>query len=244
MSSRRSGKTSVIVLTLALIGLWVFATPTPAIAGPSGVLPASTTLNGYSLTRMAREVALFTTSGNNPTYYPTTPFQILYTQQTAFDPPGNCAPAYTGSCGVVFHDPSGGPAGVFPVKPDTTFYVPIANLDDSPPVIGTYPNTPAGAKIYFFDPLQGGGRDISITIDGTTTLLGSAYVAGPVVSPKPLLDGGGRHIITLGVFVSPLTPGNHTVEIRATQSSPAIRAAYGYDFQRLDFTYDVDVSQG
>jgi hypothetical protein len=229
----------VIVAALALVGLWILATSSPAIAGPSGVLPASATPKGYSLTDMTKEVALFTTSGNDPANYPNVPFQILHTQQTASDIIGDCV---TGPCGVFVHDPSVGPAGMFTVKPGTMFYVPIANLDDSPPVVGSYPTTAKEARVYFFDPTQGGGKDISVTIDGTKTPLGPAYVAGPVTT-EPLLDGGGTHMVTLGAFLTPLTPGSHSVRIRATQSSPAIRAAYGFDFLRQDFTYVVDVSQ-
>jgi hypothetical protein len=219
------------------------ASGTSAPAGPSGILPPSATPLGYSLTDMTKEVAQFTTSGNQAAYYPNTPFQILYTQQTQSEFIGPCAPVYTGKCGEASFDPSTGPAGTFTVKPGTMFYVPIANSDDSPPVIAPYPTTPEQAKAYFFNPLTGGGKDISITIDGKTTPLGPAYVAGPVTT-APLQDGGGTHIVTVGVFMPPLTPGSHTVEMKATQSSPAIRAAYQtLDFLSSDFTYKVDVSQ-
>ena len=46
------------------------------------VLPASATPSGYSLQDMAAEMALFSTSGNDPAYYPVTPFQIIYLNGT------------------------------------------------------------------------------------------------------------------------------------------------------------------
>ena len=47
-----------------------------ALAG--AVPPATAKPHGWSLTRMADVIALFSTSGNNTAYYPKTPFQILY----------------------------------------------------------------------------------------------------------------------------------------------------------------------
>jgi hypothetical protein len=42
--------------------------------------------------------------------------------------------------------------------------------------------------------------------------LGAAYLAGPVTT-APLPDGGGTHILTVGAFLSPLSPGQYTVSI-------------------------------
>jgi hypothetical protein len=42
------------------------------------VMPPSATPLGFSLRDMAAKTAQFTTSGNNPQFFPTTPFQILY----------------------------------------------------------------------------------------------------------------------------------------------------------------------
>src|SRR5947209_3972344 len=47
-------------------------------AAPGSILPPDVRPDGISLSDMARESALFTTSGNDKTYYPDTPFQILY----------------------------------------------------------------------------------------------------------------------------------------------------------------------
>ena len=42
------------------------------------VLPPNASPYGYSLDDMAKALALFDTSGNDLSYYPKTPFQILY----------------------------------------------------------------------------------------------------------------------------------------------------------------------
>jgi len=61
------------------------------------------------------------------------------------------------------------------------------------------------------------------------------------VTTPPLPDGGGTHMITLGAFLAPMSPGKHTIRIG--------RGLYGdllsttYDFNRLtsDFSYPVTV---
>ena len=47
----------------------------------------------------------------------------------------------------------------FVVKPGTTFFVPIENATDSPPVAGAFPTTDGQAEHYFFDSSQLGARD-------------------------------------------------------------------------------------
>src|SRR5919109_644876 len=90
-----------------------------AVAG--GILPPKAKPHGYTLADMARAVALFTTSGNNPDFYPDTPFQILFADPDSFtfDFDGNVL-TQTGS-------------NTFTVKAGTAFYMPMFNADDSPP---------------------------------------------------------------------------------------------------------------
>jgi hypothetical protein len=92
---------------------------------------------------------------------------------------------------------------------------------------------------------QHGGQGFTIRIDSKTTSLGPAYVAGPVTTP-PLLDvppgkPGETHMITLGAFLHPMTPGTHVVEIEGGYFGDAILQTYGIRFIALDFTYQVRV---
>jgi len=217
----------VVVGALALSGALLV---TPAQAEGGGVvLPANATPHGLSRSDLTKELALFSTSGNNAAFFPDTPFQVLYGDPAtiAFTPEGS---------GFV---ESG--SNTFAVRPGTVSFVPVFNVDDSPPVIGSFPNTNDQAKQYFLDPSQVGGRDFTVTVDGATTPLGAAYVAGPVTTP-PLLDGGGTHMITLGAFLAPLPPGRHTISIGGGVFGAALQPAVGISFLRQSFTYTVDVN--
>jgi hypothetical protein len=162
---------------------------------------------------MTAALAQFTTSQNNQAYYPTTPFQTLYVDQST----ANTVPVDGGfkSFG----------SNHFLVPADKYFFIPVFNADDSPPIVGVWPATHQNAISYFLDPSQVGGKDFAITIDGHRTLIGPSYLAGSVTA-KPLQDGGGTHIITLGAFVHPLTPGSHTVSISGGVFGSKIQETY------------------
>lgn len=195
------------------------------------VLPRNATPQGYSLTDMARETALFLTSGNNQDYYPDTPFQVLY-----FDP----------STRQVTPTPDGGVeitgSNSFTVSPRTFFYANLLNADDSDTIVGNFPTDVSGAAGYFFAQNQLGVRNTEIIVDGKSTPVRAAYVAGPVKTP-PLLDGppAGTHMIELAVFLSPMSPGTHTVEVKGEFAGKAFQAATGLTFARGDFIYTVHV---
>jgi hypothetical protein len=218
--ARRAAAMTIVAVVVALMS-W------PAYAN-TNVLPPGAQPHGTSRTQMAQALAPFTFSGNDSALLPETPFQVLYGDPAtiAFTPDGS---------GVV---ESG--SNAFTVQPGMSFFVPVFNVDDSPPVIGTFPTTTAGAQRYLFDPAQLGGRDFQIVIDGTTTPLGPSYVAGPVTT-APLPDGGGTHAITLGAFLSPLTPGTHTVTIGGGIFG-ALVPTIGVDFLRISFTYQITVA--
>jgi hypothetical protein len=216
-----------------LLGL-VGASPSAASGGD--VLPARARPHGYSLADMTRELALFTTSGNDPAYYPDTPFQILYVEQ--FNPPQEDGD------GLLFTG-----TGTFTARPGTMYFVPIWNADDSAPVLGVFPSTPAEGRRYFFEQSQLGGDEFQVIVDGSHTRVGRPYLAGPVFIREQLLDGvppeqGGHNIMTLGVFLNPMRPGTHTVTIRGGLFGDLIADAYGYSFLREDFTYTIDVIRG
>ena len=204
--------------------------PAPGAAQGGGqVLPVTASPYGYSLADMARATALFNTSGNNPADYPHTPFQILYV-----DPATESL------------TPSGGGAletgtNSFVVAPGTPFYVPLAFVDDSPPILGTFPTDPSATANYVFAPDQLGTSNLVLTVDGRATSIGAAYAAGPVQTP-PLPDGGGTHIITVGAFLTPLSPGTHTVTISGVFAGLAFQQATGLSFLQFQLTYTVTVT--
>ena len=243
----RRAPAAVAVLAVALIGV-VGSGPASAGGGASGgVMPASAQPLGYSRADMTGLLALFTTSGNQPAYYPDTPFQILYVDPALSEPFRVVASDLTAPCTSpappcgLFATQSGPFSNSLTVPAGTRFFVPVDNADDSPPIVGTFPTTNDGAKRYIFDPLQAGGKDFAVIIDGVSTPLGPAYVAGPVTTP-PLLDGGGTHMITIGAFLNPMTPGQHTVRITGGYYGQGIRDTYGVGFIALDFTYRVTVT--
>jgi hypothetical protein len=197
--------------------------------GGGEVLAAAARPHGYTLTDMASETALFLTSGNDPSRYPNTPFQILY-----YDP-ATVTNTFTNG-GLVT-----AATNQFTVKPGTPFYVPLAYTDDSPPIVGgTFPTTPQAAADYVFSHDLNGLGNLQIVVDGHATALGAAYAAGPVQTP-PLPDGGGSHYIAVGAFLTPLSPGVHTVTISGEYSGVAFQQATGLAFEQFAATYTVTV---
>jgi len=208
--------------------------------GGGNIVPASAKPANYSLEDMAKLLALFDTSFNDPAYYPKTPFQILYgnpkittvTPKTCPQPPGGTGILVTGG-------------NTFVVKPGTQFFVPLASYDDSPPVVGVFPSQKSQVADYIFGPTGYGGRDYNILVDGNKTGVGAEFLAGPVEQAKPpLLDGGGTHLIQLGVFLTPMSAGTHVVTITGEVASYAINQAYGIGCVAEDYTYTVKVVPG
>lgn len=183
----------------ALLAIFVTFGLAPAVqAGPGKVLPPSATPHGYSITDMAAEVANFSASGNDPSFYPDTPFQIIYRR------PGN----------------------TFTVSPGTFFYVKFFFVDDSEPVIGDWPEDASEAEDYIFGSTQIGAHDLEIEIDGLVTSLDDpGYIGGPV--PTLDSPDGSNNLIQLGAFVSPLKKGTHTLTIRGVLDGDAWVEAVG-----------------
>ena len=50
-------------------------------------------------------------------------------------------------------------------------------------------------------------------------------------------------MITIGAFLSPMTPGTHVVQIQGGYFGPASVKTYGIGFISLDFTYRVRVTR-
>ena len=203
-----------------------------ALAGGGGnVLPPGARPHGVTLADMARALALFTTNGNDPDFYPDTPFQVLFADPDSFE------------FNVVGDELLETGSNTFTVRPGTSFYMPLFNVDDSPPILGTFPTTARGAVGYVFDPEQLGLGDVEVVVDGRATAIGPAWLAGPVQTP-PLGDGGGTHIITLGVFLTPLSVGTHTVSFSGRYTGDLIEPALGFPAFGGAFTYTVHVVPG
>lgn len=228
---RRCGLRAVMrmLVLAAAAGALCSATAGSALATSSPVLPPAAKPFGWSLERMTGALAVFTASGNNPAFYPDTPFQILYVKDGAFqaEPLPGGGLRLTGS-------------STFTVRPGTKFFVPMANANDSPPFPAPFPETRAEAIPYIFGDAQYGARGWEISVDGKRTPIGSGYLAGPVTTP-PLPDGGGTHMITLGAFLHPLSRGTHTVRVNGGYFGDALRDTYGFGFFVYEFTYTVIV---
>jgi hypothetical protein len=184
-----------------LAGFACLALTAFAVAEPGKVLPPDATPLGYSLTDMAAEVANFSISGNDPAYYPDTPFQIVHRH------PGN----------------------TFTVSPGTYLYVKFFFIDDAEPIFGDWPEDESGVEEYIFGREQIGAHDFEIEVDGKVTSLNDAdYVGGPV--PTPNSPDGSNHLLQVGAFVTPLNKGTHTITIRGVVDGDAFVEGAGGPF--------------
>ncbi len=202
------------IINSALAVAFVALVSAPAYAGGGNVQPPTAKPSGYALEDMAEELAYFSTSGNNPEFYPDTPFQILSTSET----------------------------NVFHVRTGTKFFVPLAFVSDSEPILGDFPDDSSTAKEvqdYFFDKEQLGVRDLAIEVDGKVTPIGRKYLAGPVSTPD--LPDGGSHFIQVGAFLTPLSKGTHTVTIRGVFDGDLLIPFFGDDPFFFEITYTVIV---
>ncbi len=179
--------------------------------GVGHVLPPRARVLGYSLDDMAAAVANFSISGNDPAFYPTTPFQIIYNR----------------------------PDNTYTVKPGIHLYLKFFFIDDSAPVVGDWPANQWAAANYVFGPDQLGGHDLEVEIDGTVSSLDDpGYIGGPVLTPNS--PDGSEHLIQIGAFVSPLAKGTHSVIIRGVFDGTALVDAFGGSFA-AEITYTVIV---
>jgi hypothetical protein len=194
--------------------------PTPPLPFAAG---------GWDVTSMARDLAAFSAAGNAVSLLPRTPFQILYVDEAT---------------GSVTATPNGGleaeGGNTFTVAHGRQFFAPVFYLDDSPPVLGTFPGSYPGGLRYFFAPDQVGGRDFAVTIDGRRYPVGPLYLSRPVTTPA-LSDGGGTHFLLLGAFLAALAPGRHTVAVSGGVYGALVESTYGIAYEHEDLTYTVTV---
>ena len=208
----KSRRGVLVIICGAILGLIAMAVP--ALAASGNVLAPTAKPKGSSLAEIAKATAIFNTAGlagRSEATEPPVPFQILYTSNTN---PSN-----------TFHVPAG-----------TMLYVPIVFTDNSPPILGDFPdvNDPEAISDYYFNPDQLGAEFIEIVVDGKVTSLGPAYVVG---AETPGLPTGGNLYTVAAVFLTPLSPGTHTVTIQARLTGEALE---GFVFE-FELTYTVIV---
>jgi len=185
---------------------------------------------------MSRETAVFNETNNDPNFYPKTPFQVLYADpntesvSTSGDPDH---PDVTVTGSNTFNN----------VSAKTPFYVPILTANDAGTgiLVDKFPKDASGAAGYVFGQNLLGATGTEIIVDGKSTPVGAAYVVGPVQTPSPLPDGSQPHIITLAAFLSPMSVGTHTVDVKAELTGQAFQADTGLNSVSFDFTYTVHV---
>ena len=97
------------------------------------------------------------------------------------------------------------------VKPGTMFYLPIFFADDSPPAPGFPTDIDDEDAIADFLYNTAGVGAFVVQVDREITILDDDYISG--VKTAPLPDGGGTHCIVAAAFLTPLTPGTHSVGI-------------------------------
>jgi hypothetical protein len=166
--------------------LALFLTALPTLAGGGNVLPSSAKTKGYSLVDAAAATAVFNT-GPHDTAAPSLPFYTLTDDAT--------------------------------VKPGTTLYIPIYYADDSGEVVPPFPEdiTDQDADADYLDGLVAdafGVQAFIIVVDGKVTVLDDSYISG-TATDAPLQDGppAGTHYIVSAAYLTPLTPGKHTIGI-------------------------------
>lgn len=186
------------------------------------VLPPDARPHGYSLTAMGAAAAPFTTKHNNLDLYPETPFQVLYVDDIDIETVGS-GTLFTGT-------------NSFIVAEGTPMYVVIGTVNDEPPIVPGFPATPAEAGPYIFG-RERWGAEFTLDMDGTITTIGPEYVTGPV----PVQGYEPLRVITLAVFIGPLSPGTHTVAIRGQLSGRGVLETFGVSSFQNAFTYTIDV---
>ncbi|HUO08577.1 MAG TPA: hypothetical protein VM008_09785 [Phycisphaerae bacterium] len=159
-----------------------------ALAGGGNVLPACAELKGYSLSEMAKATAVYNTgivAGLSETA-PKVAMEVLVGDAT--------------------------------VKAGTAFYLPIFFVDDSGAATPGFPRNVRDEKAdqeFLMDYVNEafGVESFIVQVDGKTTVLSDQYISG--VKTGPLPDGipAGTHYIVSAAFLTPLTPGVHTVGV-------------------------------
>jgi hypothetical protein len=181
----------------------------PTYADPLTFQAPPVSIVTVPLDTAATLLAKFSDGSNDPRFLPSTPFQVIYDNGS----------------------------DVFNLKTGTRLFVPILYINDSPPVIGTYPSDKSGLAFYYFDPTQIGIEGAQIEVDGNVTDIGPDYI-GAVFDVA--LPNGGSNCTELGAFLTPLAKGTHTITIRMAVRGEEFVNVYGSPIT-FELTYTVNV---
>src|SRR4051812_31897226 len=107
--------TKFILRGCSTVGLTLLAMTTFSIPSQAGVLPGYANPKGTSIDEMTAALGQFHYSGLDPSFLPSTRFQILFPQDLNNN------------------------TGTFTVKRGTFFFIPVFSFNDSPEVIGDFP---------------------------------------------------------------------------------------------------------
>jgi len=208
--------------------------PLTFVLGQDGgnVMPPQARPYGYSLTDMAKVIALLNTG-----QHPSTPFQFLdYDSNNVQWAEITCA---NGQQGVYSFA-----ANSFLVRPGTYFYLPLLYVDDSPPVIEPFPSDRREAQEYLYSPEFFGYEKASITVDRRVTPITPDYVSGIVEQTNPPLLDGGTHMFEVAAFLTPLAPGKHVVMTYQELDGAAVLTLYGNGCYHAASTFLIEVKDG
>ena len=177
------------ILKVLLAVLGVLTCTAPALAGGGNVLPPSATPRAYSLSEIAVATAVYNTGVNvglSPSP-PNVPFEVLVPDTLHVT-----------------------------VKPGTMLYLPIFFSDDSDTVAPGFPADIADQQaaadfLNSYVLMNFGVTDFIVQVDGQTTILDDDYIVGVTTAPLPDGPPAGTHYIVSAAFLTPLTPGTHTV---------------------------------
>jgi len=198
---------------MAVLGVLTCAAS--ALAGGGKVLPPDATPKGYSLEDMAVETAAYNVAFPAPEPLPDVPFEVVVSGDGDI-------PEYT-------------------VKPGTMLYLPIFNLDNSIAVEEQYPGLPPFPKDIHdqdedADYLASAAEELYdvtafiVQVDDKITVLCDDYTVG--VKTEKLPDGGTEYIVA-SAFLTPLSPGVHTVGIGGIiEGEPVVFVSYTVTVKR------------
>jgi len=183
---------------MAVLG--VLSCTASALAGGGRVLPPDATPKGYSLRDMAAETAAYNEDQSEP--YPDVPFEVLV-----------------------------GSIGEYTVRPGTALYVPIFYSDNAPPppTDAPFPRNirDQDADADYLDSVAAdlyGVTAFFVQVDDETTVLCDDHVVG--VRTEELPDGADRYIVS-AAFLTPLSPGEHSVGIGGViDGEPVVFVSY------------------
>jgi len=194
------------MLKVLMAAVGVLTCTAPALAGGGKVLPADATPKGYCLRDMAVETAAYNEDSSEP--LPDVPFEVLV-----------------------------GGIDEYTVRRGTALYVPIFYSDNAPPLPTQIPFPTkirdqdddadyldsVAAELY-------GVTAFFVQVDDETTVLCDDHVVG--VRTEELPDGADRYIVS-AAFLTPLSPGEHTVGIGGViDGEPVVFVSYAVTVEK------------